>query len=288
MPALAEHRTVLIVTYNLFLCFPMSLLRRVSALRHVSYLSVIGNIYVLIVLALELPAYLAYHHTPEYTRSHPSFDMDMIKPGLGMMGGASYALTSFATHLAIPVAVAEMDNPNSRRLKKVNMTVTCLQIVILLSLAVLGYFTMRGEISPLVVARPALPGSSNGFMLVAAVLFTAAQLIALPLLLLPCRDSLRDLLALPDSQSFHLTATAALIIVPTLVAVADLGLDLILKIMATQVVWVCYFVPGILRVKLSKRSWTTAKNLGRLGLVLVVTVLILLNLAVTLQQELIV
>jgi len=257
----------------------MSLLKRVSALRYVSYLSVIGTIYVVIVLAFELPDY----HSKQFTLSHPL--LEIVKPGFGMMGGASYALIGFATHISIPVAVAELDNPISRRLKKVNTTVTCLQIAILLPLAVLGYFTLQGEVVPLIVMREPTPGSDL-LMQGAVVLFTASQLIAFPLLLLPCRDSLRDLLVLPDSQSFHVIATAALVVVPAFVAVIDFGLDLILKIMAAQVVWICYFAPGLLRVKLSSRPWTATKNLGRLGLVLAVTILVLLNLAVTLHTEL--
>jgi amino acid permease len=263
----------------------MSLLRRVSSLRYVSYLSVVGTIYVIIVLAFELPFYLSYHQTTEFAHSHRVSDVEMVKPGLGMMGGASYALSSFATHIAIPVAVAELYNPSSRRLKKVNITVTSMQIFILVVLALLGYYTVQGEASPVVVTRPALPGHSNFFMLVACVLFTASQLIAFPLVLMPCRDSLRDLLSISDTPTFHVIATAALILVPTIVAIMDFGLDLILKVLATQVVWICYFAPGVLRVKLSKRPWTAGINLWRIGLATAVTALILLNLAVTLHKE---
>jgi anti-sigma-K factor RskA len=50
-------------------------------------------------------------------------------------------------------------------------------------------------------------------------------------------------------------------------------------------VWICYFAPGVLRVKLSKRPWTAGINLWRIGLATAVTALILLNLAVTLHKE---
>ena len=285
VPALKKYRTLLIVAYSLCLCFPMSLLRRVSTLRYVSYLSVVGTIYVIIVLAFELPAYLAYHHTPEFTHSHLVYDVEMVKLGLGTMGGASYALSSFATHIAIPVAVAELDNPSSRRLKKVNLTVTSMQIFILVVLALLGYYTVLEEASPIVVTRPVLPGHSNFFMLVACVIFTVSQLIAFPLVLLLCRDSLRDLLSLPDTTAFHVIATAALILVPTFWAIMDFSLDLILKVLAAQVMWICYFAPGVLRVKLSKRPWTAGKNLWSMGFLTAVTILIMLNLAVTLHKE---
>lgn len=279
------YRSRLIVTYNLCLCFPMSLLRRVSSLRYVSYLSVVGTIYVIIVLAYELPSYLAYHHTTEFTHSHSVSDVEMVKFGLGMMGGASYALSSFATQISIPVAVAELDCPSSRRLKKVNITVTSMQIFILVVLALLGYYTVQGEASPVIVTRPVLPGHSNFYMLVACVIFAVSQFIAFPLVLLPCRDSLRELLSLPYTSAFHITATAALVFVPTFVATMNFGLDLILKVLAAQVVWICYFIPGMLRVKLSKRPLTAGKNLWIMGLFTAVTILILLNLAVTLHKE---
>ena len=288
LPGLTEYRAHLIVLYNLCICFPMSLLRKVSTLRYVTYFSVIGTVYVIIVLAVELPAYLTYHSSQAFHRAHPDLSTvtELVKPGWGMMFGMSYTLSTFSTHTNIPVAVAELANPTSRRLKKVNFIVTIMQIGILSVVAVLGYFTIQGLPTNIVVTRPPIPGSSNLTMLLASGLFAFIQLIAFSLLVLPCRDSLRDLLDLTDSSSYHVLATSGIVLLPTLVTLLNLGLDLVLKIVASQTVWICYFFPSLLHVKLSSKSWTSPINLWRLGLMLTVTILILLNLAVTVYTDL--
>lgn len=111
----------------------MSLLKDMSAFRHVSLASIGALLYTGIVLIIELPSY--YDQFSVGAQNEPAYwDLNIFK-------GCSMTFFAYTCQIQMLPIYSEMVNPNYKRIKKVIQRSIAIDFCFYLTIALAGYFS---------------------------------------------------------------------------------------------------------------------------------------------------
>ena len=85
------------------------------------------------------------------------------------------------------MAKTELDNPTTKRIKKVFWRTTYYELTIYMMIGVVGYWSLGDSTPQLVVTRKAIPGRNDIMMVIARIGFTMNLSFCIPLNICPER-----------------------------------------------------------------------------------------------------
>jgi len=134
--------------------YPLSLLKKMSALRYFSILSIVSILYTLIVLLIEMPEYSMKYYKPE--SSDPRNHILYFNVDLSFFGSASLTFFSYTCQGSLLPIYSELVRPNEKRMMKVVGRSLFIDCLFYAAIGLTGYFSTYGFTPDLVIARESL------------------------------------------------------------------------------------------------------------------------------------
>jgi len=147
-----------------FIQIPLSLLRDMSRLQYASIIGVFTLLYVIVVVAFEMPFYLT-----NYIDEGKEI---IISPKLGWGVLDTFAIFSFgfSCHNGIFPIYQELKDPSVRRSNKVLNRSFILEVVLYLMIGYAGFFSLFYDVPDVFIRRKDLPGFNDYFIKLAKIL----------------------------------------------------------------------------------------------------------------------
>mmetsp|Transcript_47666 Transcript_47666/g.34917 ORF Transcript_47666/g.34917 Transcript_47666/m.34917 type:complete len:152 (-) Transcript_47666:550-1005(-) len=123
----------------LVILFPLSLIRDLGGLRYMNLVSLLALFYTLIVLLVELPAYIQQNWNSE------GFYMAYACIDLNIFTGSSLTFYAYTCQIVVLPIYSELVNPNPRRIKKVVNRSVFIDIFFYMLISCAGYFSMLNQ-----------------------------------------------------------------------------------------------------------------------------------------------
>jgi amino acid permease len=165
----------------IFILFPMSMKKDMSAFRYVSLASIGALFYTGVVLIIELPSY--YNHFSSNANMTPAYwDWNFFT-------GCSMTFFAYTCQVQLLPIYSELQNPNYKRIKKVINRSIFIDFLFYLTIAMAGYFSQFKDTAPIVLERVPLPGVDRDYPLLLGVLLVMLCLmVAFPVNYNPFRQ----------------------------------------------------------------------------------------------------
>ena len=130
-------RIIIIVAFLVLVWFPTCVPKEITALRYGSFLSVLGIVYISILVLIQSPAYI---------KSNKNFtkDIDYFNIDYSIFGAIGIAVFAYDAVQNVPLIYDELQYRNPRRMKKVLFRGTALLMVLYLILGIMGYLSHVG------------------------------------------------------------------------------------------------------------------------------------------------
>lgn len=148
------HRLIIICGINLFVLFPLSLLRQLSSLRYAAVISVISAFYIAAVILLQTPAYL-------YEKQEVWSHLKWVNLDHHVLDAICITLFALEATRGVPIVYSEMKNRSPERMGKVINSVVVLTLALYTCIGVFGYLSHIDNMPQLIVFRPPLENSRS-------------------------------------------------------------------------------------------------------------------------------
>lgn len=224
----------------------------------VSVLSIIAIIYVTILLIVEFPGYYRKYSAGDV---HPivygHFD-DTILDTLAM------SFFAYTCHTSLFPVYSDLAYPSKERMSKVvvRTIMACCGFYLLIS--IIGYLSTFDDTPPLVVNRDPLTGDRDVWMMAARLGIYISVMVGFPVNFNPYRNSLYHFLTGSTDFSFkaNLLITTVTLMITTTVAIVYPNIIAVLSILGGfGSVFICFFIPVTLRIKLSEHRFYHWSNM---------------------------
>ncbi|CAE8609015.1 unnamed protein product [Polarella glacialis] len=156
---------------------PLVLPRDISALRHVSPVSIMALIYMTLVIACKCPG--NYH---ENVGTPAAGHLEVAKPTIHFFEAFSLCVFAFNCHLNVVPVAAQLIQPSTARIIKVSARVNILQLSFYCLIGITGYISFIGKTYSDILKNYS---DTDGFVAFGRVMLTFTMMVAIPLNLNP-------------------------------------------------------------------------------------------------------
>jgi len=138
-PSWAHAKSTAVIAM-FFIDMPLCLVEKIESLRFVTPVSVCCSLYIIVVMAVNLPSQLAQHmgHGGYGDIVWMSFDL-RIFPSFAMF------LFAFNCHINVVPVATNLIRPTKVRIRKVSLSTNCMQMFLYVFMACVGYLSFLGK-----------------------------------------------------------------------------------------------------------------------------------------------
>lgn len=251
-------KTIQAIVTTICFILPLSLAKSMSALRYISLVAIGSILYTLVVMSVELPKYFNYYHNTLH-QEVSYFNLD-----INFFSGCSITFFSFTCQASILPIYSELVNPNEKRMMKVIGRSLLVDCVFYCSIALVGYFSTLGLTPELVITRDPIDGEKDYWMTVSCIAVIMVVLVSSPANYFPFKNTLNYMITgkLEMSNKFNYICTCIFCFFTCFLSIVFPKIKSALSITGGfSSVNMCYLVPLVCWVKLSKQKWYEGVNL---------------------------
>jgi len=161
---------------------PIALQTSFYSLRHVSILGILALIYAGLVVIYEAPSYIS-----EFWKSE---NFEWFVWDWNLFTGFSTAVFSFTCITIVLPLKRELTNPAEYRIMKIFTRSIFMEMILYLSIGIMGYLSLLNKTPDIILDRPALNGSKDILIIIARVALVLNLLISIPININPGRTHL--------------------------------------------------------------------------------------------------
>ena len=179
--------------------------------------------------------------------------------------GASMTFFAYTCQVQMLPIYSELVNPSYKRMKKVIQRSIATDFLFYLVIAVAGYLSQFNSTAQIVLERPGLPGSDTDYaLLIAVVSVMACIMVAFPVNYNPFRQHFFNCVFGKEefSQTENIILTTLFVAITCVVSIVFPNVKQVISIMGGLIaVSMCYLIPVICQIKLSKHGMGHPSNL---------------------------
>mmetsp|Transcript_44491 Transcript_44491/g.81250 ORF Transcript_44491/g.81250 Transcript_44491/m.81250 type:complete len:512 (+) Transcript_44491:45-1580(+) len=163
------------------LAFPLALPRKLSALRYVSVVALVGIFFTIGTVVVK-----CYHSGGQKNIGA----VPAVRPRFKAVETFTLLLFAYNCHMNVVPVAAEMMNPTDRRIIKVNLRVIAVELISYVLISVCGYLTFADRTHPNLLQNYSNVGVEGLVADICRVLLSCTLLFGIPVQLNPCLRSL--------------------------------------------------------------------------------------------------
>eukprot|EP00742_Colponemidia_sp_Colp-10_P006472 GILJ01006933.1.p1 GENE.GILJ01006933.1~~GILJ01006933.1.p1 ORF type:complete len:449 (+),score=63.75 GILJ01006933.1:44-1348(+) len=255
--------------------FPLALLKNMSSLRYSSIVGLMCIIYINLVVIAE---------GPEQIRRHSDLPIVTYDMSMEVFKVISITFFAYTCHVNVFSVYSELQNPLARRMHKVTRRATLVEIIVYSSIAIFGYLSFRDLCDANITKNY---GQDDWFMNVGVLGMAFTLVMAIPLNMHPLRSNLNNMIFKTQdvSVAYHVATTFCLVASALTLAIFLPSIKTVFSLLGGSCcIFICYFMPGWLYVKLSPNPWFSPANLGVCFLVCVCSIIGCISTALSLKE----
>jgi len=187
-------RVVIILALTVCVWLPLSLPKEITSLSYFSLLSVVGILYITILVLFQSPVYIS--ENPEFSQQ-----IEFFKLNKNILNAVGITFFAYDAVQNVPIIYSELQRPSKVRMTKVVFRTIALLAFLYIILGVSGYLSYLDQMPDLVVFRTPLGGGSSAYdwpMVVARVMVCLYLTVAVVLNFYPLRLSMEQFIAGSD------------------------------------------------------------------------------------------
>ncbi|CAG9333545.1 unnamed protein product [Blepharisma stoltei] len=253
-----EYKNFIMLGYTTFVLFPMSLMKKLTGLKHLSLFSIGSILYLCVVLIIDFPHFQSTNELSEV--SWVSMDNDFFP-------ACSLAVFAFVWHMSVATVFSEMKDPSLKRMQKANSRVFLIQVLIYIFIAVFGYLSLLEDTPMFITERnPPKHYTSDLYMCIGRLLIVFVIMCTVMLFTITCRQAIISLSSKFNKKEevstlTHVLITAFILYGALSVSIAIPAAEVIFTFLGATYTIFAYVYPALLEVHNTKKGWGDKGNI---------------------------